>query len=45
LIVEVRQRLRQRKIYEEADWIREQLMRLGVKLVDAKDKTMWVYTS
>jgi len=45
LVVEVRHRLRSRKIYDEADWIREQLMRLGVKLIDTKDRTMWVYTS
>jgi cysteinyl-tRNA synthetase len=45
LIVEIRHRLRQRKMYDEADWIREQLMRTGIKLIDTKDKTMWVYTS
>ncbi|HWQ17192.1 MAG TPA: cysteine--tRNA ligase [Sulfolobales archaeon] len=45
LLVEVRQRLRQKKMYEESDWIREQMMKLGIKLLDEKDKTRWVYTS
>jgi len=45
LIVEVRHRLRQRKMYDDADWIRDQLARIGIKLIDSKDRTMWVYTS
>lgn len=42
LIVKVRQIHRSRKEYQISDWIREELAKLGVKLMDYKDKTEWV---
>ena len=44
LIVEVRSILRKRKDYELSDWIRDNLQKLGVKLLDDKDKTTWLLT-
>ncbi len=41
LIVEVRSRLRARKMYEESDWIRAELSKLGIRLADTKDGTRW----
>ncbi|MCX8184695.1 MAG: cysteine--tRNA ligase [Sulfolobales archaeon] len=41
LIVEVRSKLRAKKMYEESDWIRAELGRLGIKLADTKDGTTW----
>lgn len=41
LIVEVRSRLRAKKMYEESDWIRAELGKLGIKLADTKDGTQW----
>ncbi len=42
LIVEVRSRLRAMKLYSEADWIREQLKRFNIKLIDYRDRTRWI---
>jgi len=42
LIVKVRQIHRTRKEYQISDWIREELTKLGIKLMDYKDKTEWV---
>jgi len=42
IIVDVRSKLRARKDYELADWIRERLLDLGVRLLDEKDRTRWV---
>ena len=42
LIVKVRQIHRIRKEYQISDWIREELTKLGIKLMDYKDKTEWV---
>ncbi|MCS7108596.1 MAG: cysteine--tRNA ligase [Sulfolobales archaeon] len=42
LLVKVRQRHRELKDYETSDWIRNELMKLGVKLMDFKDKSRWV---
>jgi len=42
LIIEVRKRLRQRKMYDEADWIRNELLKRGIRLMDSKDETIWV---
>jgi cysteinyl-tRNA synthetase len=42
LLVEVRSVLRREKNYELADYIRERLLRLGVQLMDEKEKTRWV---
>lgn len=41
LLVEVRSKYRSVKDWEKADWIRSELEKLGVKLVDYKDKTLW----
>ncbi|MCS7099292.1 MAG: hypothetical protein NZ925_03000, partial [Sulfolobales archaeon] len=41
LLVEVRSRLRARKMYEESDWIRAELGKLGIKLADTKEGTTW----
>jgi len=43
IIVHVRQIHRSRKEYEIADWIRSELSKLGIKLIDKKDKTIWVW--
>ncbi|MCX8195488.1 MAG: cysteine--tRNA ligase [Acidilobaceae archaeon] len=42
LLVEVRSELRARKIYDLSDAIRERLQRVGIRLLDYKDKTEWV---
>lgn len=42
LIVKVRQKHREAKDYETADWIRSELANLGIRLMDRKDKTTWV---
>ncbi|HIQ03893.1 MAG TPA: hypothetical protein EYH40_05715 [Desulfurococcales archaeon] len=42
IIVEVRQIHRRRRDYEVADWIRSELSKLGIKLIDKKDKTIWI---
>jgi len=42
LIVEVRQKHRAARDYETADWIRSELAKLGVRLMDSKDKTTWI---
>ncbi|MEL9929335.1 MAG: cysteine--tRNA ligase [Sulfolobales archaeon] len=42
LVVEIRRRLRKKKLYEEADWIREELMRRGVRLLDRGEETTWI---
>lgn len=41
LIVEVRSRLRAKRMYEESDWIRTELGKLGIRLADTKDGTLW----
>lgn len=43
LIVEVRSRLRAKRMYEESDWIRTELSKLGIKLADTKDGTIWIF--
>lgn len=42
LVIEIRKRLRKKKIYEEADWIREELMKRGVRVFDTKEDTLWI---
>lgn len=41
LIVDVRRRLRERRDYELADWIRAELAKLGIVLMDQGLKTVW----
>lgn len=41
LLVEVRSKLRTRKMFEESDWIRAELAKLGIRLADTKEGTMW----
>ena len=41
LIVDVRRRLRERRDYELADWIRSELAKLGIVLMDQGLKTTW----
>ena len=43
IIVDIRQLHRSRKEYEIADKIREQLAELGIKLMDSKSGTTWIY--
>jgi len=43
-IIEVRSRLRERKMYDLSDWIREKLLDLGIRLSDSRDKTTWQLT-
>jgi len=42
LIVKVRQIHRSRREYQISDWIRAELAKLGIKLMDYKDKTEWI---
>lgn len=42
LLVMVRQRHRELRDYETSDWIRNELMKLGIKLMDYKDRSRWV---
>ncbi len=42
LIVEVRQEFRRRREWEISDWIRSELSKLGIKLLDRRDRTDWV---
>ena len=42
LIVKVRQIHRLRKEYQISDWIRAELAKLGIKLMDYKDRTEWI---
>jgi len=42
VIVDVRGVLRARRDYELADWIRDRLAKLGVKLLDEGEKTRWI---
>ncbi len=41
MLVEVRKRLRERREYELADWIRSELSKLGIVLMDQGLKTTW----
>jgi len=42
LLVKVRQKHRELRDYETSDWIRNELMKLGIKLMDYKDRSRWV---
>lgn len=42
LIITIRQKHREMKDYAIADWIRSELMKLGIKLMDSKDATKWI---
>jgi len=42
LIVQVRSELRARRMYDLSDAIRDRLSRMGIKLIDYKDRTEWV---
>jgi len=42
LIIEIRKRLRKKRLYEESDWIREELFKRGVKVFDTKEETLWI---
>ncbi len=43
LIINVRQELRKRKMYELSDWIRSELNSLGIRVMDYKDRSEWVF--
>jgi cysteinyl-tRNA synthetase len=43
IIIDVRQLHRERKEYEIADRIRDQLAALGIKVMDSKTGSTWVY--
>ncbi len=40
-VLEARRVLRERKMYEASDMIRDALMRAGVKVLDSKEKSIW----
>ncbi len=42
LIVQIRDRLRREKIYSLADWIRDNLATIGIKIEDTKEGTRWI---
>lgn len=42
LIVQVRSELRARRMYDLSDAIRDRLSRMGIKLIDYRDRTEWV---
>lgn len=41
LLVQVRGKLREKKMYEIADYIRDELRKLGISLEDTRDGTIW----
>lgn len=41
LIVRVRSELRARRMYELSDWIRSELLKLGIRLMDYQNRTEW----
>ncbi len=41
LILEIRARMRREKKYDVADWIRDSLAEMGIKIEDTKDGTRW----
>jgi len=41
LLVETRRRLREARLYSLSDWIRDQLLKLGIKLYDRGPETEW----
>ena len=41
LLIEIRKRLREEKLWELSDVVRDQLKELGVVLEDSKDGTTW----
>ncbi|MBD3350927.1 MAG: cysteine--tRNA ligase [Candidatus Lokiarchaeota archaeon] len=43
-IIDVRSQLREKKIYDIADKIRDDLKNIGIELYDMKNKTMWKYS-
>ncbi len=42
LILDVRQQLRRQKMYDLSDYIRSELQKLGIKVMDYKDRSEWV---
>ncbi|ACP44387.1 cysteinyl-tRNA synthetase [Sulfolobus islandicus Y.G.57.14] len=40
-VVDIRNQLRQMKLYEISDKIREELLKAGVRILDSKDKSTW----
>ncbi|WP_338603786.1 cysteine--tRNA ligase [Sulfolobus tengchongensis] len=40
-IVDIRNQLRQMKLYEASDKIREELLKAGIRILDSKDKSTW----
>jgi len=42
LVAFVRTELRKRKMYDLSDWIRSELLKLGVKVMDYRDRMEWV---
>ncbi len=45
LLIDVRRILRQKREYELADFIREELRKRGIDVYDLKDRTIWKYAS
>ncbi len=43
LIIEIRTRMRKEKKYDVADWIRDKLSKLGIKIEDSREGTKWVW--
>ena len=41
-ILEIRTKMRENRNYSMADWIRDRLAEIGIKIEDAKDGTKWV---
>lgn len=42
ILIETRRKLRSSKNYELADWIRDQLAKIGIKLYDKGEETSWI---
>lgn len=43
LIIEIRTRMRKEKKYDVADWIRDKLSELGIKIEDSREGTRWMW--
>ncbi len=43
LIIEIRTKMRKEKKYDVADWIRDKLSELGIKIEDSREGTKWMW--
>ena len=41
-LIQKRETLREKKLFEEADKIRDQIVQMGIELIDHKNRTTWM---